>query len=104
VSGPNRSAGPARWLGNRSDRRELARQLSPLTWVRPGVSAVITVHGEADASVPYAHAVRLHAALAEAGVSNELVGIAGGGHGYYTSAASRRAMDRVMRFIERQLH
>ena len=62
------------------------------------------MHGEADASVPYAHAVRLHAALAEAGVSNELVGIAGGGHGYYTSAASRRAMDRVMRFLERQLH
>jgi acetyl esterase/lipase len=102
VQGAHWSAGPARWLGDRPDRLELARRLSPLAWVRPGVPPVVSVHGDADASVPYEHSVRLHAALTAAGTSNELVGIPRGGHGY-TSASSRRAMERVIRFLERHL-
>ncbi len=102
IAGPRRSQGPARWVGDRHDQSELARQLSPLTWVRPGVSPVITVHGDADPSVPHAHALRLHAGLTKAGVANELVTIPGGRH-TYTSAPARRAMERVVRFLKRQL-
>ncbi len=102
IAGPRRSDGPARWLGDRHEQRELARQLSPLTWVRPGVSPVITVHGDADGTVPHAHALRLHAALTKAGVANELVTIPGGRH-THVSAPARRAMERVVRFLQRQI-
>jgi acetyl esterase/lipase len=102
IQGSHGSAGPARWVGDRPDRLELAEKLSPLLWVRPGVAPIISVHGDADASVPYEHSVRLHAALTAAGVPNELVGIPRGGHGY-TSASARRAMQRVIRFLERHL-
>jgi acetyl esterase/lipase len=98
TSGWRRTSDPARWLGD--DGEDLARLLSPLTWVRPGVSAVITVHGDEDTSVPHDQALRLHAALTKAGVPNELVTIRGGGHGY-TSASARRSMQRVDRFLAR---
>jgi acetyl esterase/lipase len=98
VRHPRRAPGPDRWVGGRTDALEYARQLSPLRWVQPTVPPVVTVHGEADASVPHHHAVRLHAALAAAGVRNELVSIPGGGHAYRT-AASRAAVERVVRFL-----
>jgi acetyl esterase/lipase len=93
-----RTSSSARWLGE--DRGDLARLLSPLTWVRPGVPPVITVHGDADRSVPHDHALRLHAALSAAEVPNELVTIPGGRH-TYTSAPARQAMERVERFLDR---
>lgn len=80
IDGPNVRHWAAEWIGTRPDRAELARRLSPLSYVRPGVPPVITIHGDSDKTVPYDHAVRLHAALDRAGVPNELVTVPGGGH------------------------
>jgi dipeptidyl aminopeptidase/acylaminoacyl peptidase len=59
---------------------ELARTVSPLTYVRPGLPPMLLIHGDADPIVPYSHAVRLHEALDDAGIRNGLVTIPGGGH------------------------
>jgi acetyl esterase/lipase len=56
------------WLGKQPGRDEIARRVSPLTYVRPGLPPILTIHGSADLTVPYSHAVRLHEALDMVGV------------------------------------
>lgn len=72
------------WLGSRPDRDEIARWVSPMTYVRSGLPPVLTIHGDADPIVPYDHATRLHEALDAAHVPNRLLTVAGGGHGGFT--------------------
>lgn len=98
LEGPNRRHWAVEWIGTRPDRMKLARRLSPLSYVRAGVPPVITVHGDADRSVPYAQAVRFHAALDSAGVTNELLTVAGGGHANH--GFSDAELIRVHRRIE----
>lgn len=73
-----------KWFRGVQDPDALARRISPLTWVRPGLPPVLTLHGDADGSIPYEQATRLHDALGKAGVPNELVTIRGGAHGRHT--------------------
>ena len=65
-------------------RDEVAKRVSPLTYVRPGLPPILTIHGDADRVVPYQHAVRLHDALAKVSVPHQLLTIPGGGHGNFT--------------------
>jgi acetyl esterase/lipase len=80
MSGPNRKGYALVWLGTVPYAEDLARSVSPLTYVRPGLPPILLIHGDDDPIVPYSHAVRLHQALDEAGVRNLLVTIPGGGH------------------------
>jgi acetyl esterase/lipase len=70
----------ATWLGQAPDRLDLARRLSPITYVRKSAPPVLTIHGDADASVPYDQAVRLTSTLKQAGSDAELITVKGGGH------------------------
>ncbi|HXJ22832.1 MAG TPA: alpha/beta hydrolase [Polyangia bacterium] len=74
------------WIGPRPDREDLARRLSPLTYVAKDNPPVFTVHGDTDPIVPFEQATRLHAALAAAGVPNRLYVVPHGGHGEFTGA------------------
>jgi acetyl esterase/lipase len=85
IDGPNRSELAARWVEGLPDREEMARRLSPLNHVRAGLPPVLTIHGDQDQMVPYAHAVRLHEALESCGVRNRLLTIPGGKHGQFTA-------------------
>jgi acetyl esterase/lipase len=80
LDGPNAKHYAIEWFGSMSDRKELAQQLSPLTYVRAGLPPTISVHGDRDDIVPYTQAVRLHAALEKAGVPNQLLTVHGAGH------------------------
>ena len=84
VDGPNAKHYAMEWLGSRPDRLELARQLSPVNYVRPGLPAIITLHGENDNVAPYAGAVKLHEALDKAKVPNRLITLKGRGHGGFS--------------------
>jgi dipeptidyl aminopeptidase/acylaminoacyl peptidase len=72
------------WLGSRPDRLELAKQLSPINYVRPDGPPVITIQGDQDDIAPYADTVRMHAALDRAGVPNRLITLKGRGHGGFS--------------------
>jgi acetyl esterase/lipase len=74
------------WIGNAADPAALARRVSPITYVHKGAPPIFTAHGEADPVVPFAQARRLHAALAGAGVANQLFPLAKGGHGQFDGA------------------
>ena len=69
------------WFGSMSNRQELARQVSPINYVRADLPPIITIHGSDDIVAPYEHATRLHTALDKARAPNQLVTIRGGKHG-----------------------
>jgi acetyl esterase/lipase len=84
IDGPHRAAAAVRWFGSLPNRMEVAKRVSPLTYVRAGLPPILTVHGDADTTVPYPQAVRLQEALTKVKVPNQLVTIPGGKHGNFT--------------------
>lgn len=81
IDGPNSKHYAMEWFGSMSNRQELARQVSPINYVRAGLPPIITIHGEGDDVAPYRQAVQLHAALDKVGAPNQLVTIRGAKHG-----------------------
>ena len=102
LSGPNAKHYAIEWLGAAPNRDALARSVSPIQYVRAGLPAIFTVHGDADSLVPYAHSTRLHNALNKAGVPNEMVTVAGGGHGGFSPAETQRVAAAVRAFLVKQ--
>jgi acetyl esterase/lipase len=80
LEGPNAKHYAIEWFGSMSNAKELARQLSPITYVRPGLPPILTIQGDQDDIVPFSQARRLHAALDKAGVPNQLIPVPGAGH------------------------
>ncbi|MBM3784780.1 MAG: alpha/beta hydrolase [Acidobacteria bacterium] len=99
LDGPNTQTYALRWFAAMPGRDAVAKRVSPLSYVRAGLPPVITVHGDADTTVPYPHAVRLHDALAAAKVSNELVTVKGGKHGYFGVTPTQDAYKRIFDFL-----
>ena len=101
LDGPNRKEYAVRWLGAQPDRKAIAGRVSPLTWLRPGLPPVITIHGDHDNLVPYAHAVRLKEGLDRVGVANELVTVKDGGHGGFSQAEETHAYEAIEAFLRK---
>jgi dipeptidyl aminopeptidase/acylaminoacyl peptidase len=81
------------------NRDEIARRVSPLTYVRAGLPPIMTIHGDADPLVPYPEAVRLHEALSKAGVPNQLLTIPGGKHGGFSPDERTRIFVAIREFL-----
>lgn len=103
LAGSNRRAFAVQWHGSLPNREQIAVQVSPLTYVRPGLPPVLTIHGDADPTVPYTQAVRLHEALQKTGVSNQLVTVPKGGHGGFTVDESLRIYAAIRNFLTKHL-
>jgi acetyl esterase/lipase len=101
LDGANRRTYAVQWLGSRPDRVDVARRLSPMAYVRRDLPPTLTIHGDADPTVPYAHATTLHAALQKAGATSELVTIPKGGHGNFPLPDQLRAVDAMRAFLAR---
>jgi acetyl esterase/lipase len=82
LQGPNLREYAVTWIPEQPDRMALARTLSPINCVRKGLPPILSVHGDADQTVPYEHSVRLIAALKSAGDDAELITVPGGQHGF----------------------
>ena len=78
---------------------DVAKKVSPLTYVRAGLPPVITIHGDADKTVPYPEAVRLHEALAKVNVPNQLVTVPNGGHGGFSAEERVRVYTAIREFL-----
>ena len=101
LDGPNEKSYAVEWLGSLPDRFEIAERVSPLTYVRSGLPPVLTIHGDADPAVPYAHATRLRDALEAAGVPNQLHTVPGGRHGGFTKDETLVIWDTIRAFLGR---
>jgi acetyl esterase/lipase len=99
LHGPNERAYAVAWLGSIADREDLAKRVSPLTYVRAGIPPILTVHGDSDKTVPYSNATRLHEALNRAGVKNQLVTIRGGDHGDFNLEQEFQAYEAIYGFL-----
>jgi acetyl esterase/lipase len=84
LDGPNRKTYAVAWLASLPNREEVARRVSPLTYVRPGLPPILAIQGDADPTVPYQHSVRLTEALSKVDVPTQLVTIPGGKHGGFS--------------------
>jgi acetyl esterase/lipase len=103
LAGPNRRAFAVMWLGSLPNREAIATQVSPLTYIRKGLPPVITVHGDADPTVPYTQALRLQAALEKAGVPNQLVTVPNGGHGGFSVEENLRIYAAIRAFLDKHV-
>lgn len=101
LEGPDRRTYAVAWLGGQPNRDDLARRVSPLTYVRPGLPPVFIVHGNQDPTVPYTQSVRLHEELDRARVPNQLFTIEGGKHGSFGAASDVRAYGALWSFLAR---
>jgi len=99
LDGQNMRTYAVQWLGSLPDRVEIAKRVSPLTYVRAGLPPTLTVHGDADPTVPYQQAVRLREALTKAGVKTELYTVPGGGHGNFVREHQLKAHQAIARFL-----
>ena len=99
LDGPNMRSYAVAWLGGLGNREEIAKRVSPLTYVRQGLPPVLTIHGDADPTVPYTQAVRLRQALEKAGVPAELMTVPGGKHGNFTLDENLKIYAAIRSFL-----
>jgi acetyl esterase/lipase len=82
LAGPNARDYAAQWIPEQPNRLELARQMSPMTYVRKGLPPILALHGDADPTVPYEQSVNLTKAIRSASGDAELITVPGGKHGF----------------------
>jgi dipeptidyl aminopeptidase/acylaminoacyl peptidase len=99
LEGANRKPYAVAWFGSMPEREEIARRVAPLSYIRSDLPPIMTIHGDADPTVPYQHALRLHEGLTKAGVPNQLLTIPGGKHGHFTNEERVRVFRAIREFL-----
>ena len=102
LEGPNAKNYAREWFGSMSNAEQLAKQLSPVNYVRAGLPPIITIHGENDDVAPYSHSVQLHSALDKAGIANRLVTIKGRKHGGFNRQEMLDSYTKIREFLRQQ--
>jgi acetyl esterase/lipase len=101
LGGPNMRDYAVTWVPEQSGRRELAARVSPMTYVRKGLPPILTIHGDADQTVPYEHGVKLTKALRDAGDDAELVSVPQGAHGFPKATEDRIYEENIWPFLKK---
>ena len=91
------------WFGARKNDVELAKKLSPITYVNKQTPPIFLTHGDADMRVAYQQAVMLDAKLTEAGVPHTFIAIEGGGHGGYTKEKQEELKMALFQFYKQHV-
>jgi acetyl esterase/lipase len=99
LAGANARSYAVQWIGSSRGRDEVAKAVSPLTYVRAGLPPILSIHGDADNIVPYSHSTRLHAALAKVATPNELFTVPKGGHGNFNAEQRTAAYVKIKEFL-----
>jgi acetyl esterase/lipase len=98
------STPPAVLLGGPiAGRREFAQWASPVHRVHPDAPPFLSVHGTADAIVPYDQSERLTAALRAHGVRADLVAVPDAGHCFEGYEAIDGLIERCADFLDEVL-
>ena len=100
LDGENRKTYAVAWLGSMANRSDVAKRVSPLLHVGEATPATITIHGDADPTVPYQHGVKLQAALKQAGIKSKLITVPGGKHGGFPAEQNARAFGEIFAFLK----
>lgn len=82
LEGPNARGYAAQWIPEQPNRMDVARAMSPMTYVRKGLPPILALHGDADPLVPYEQSVNLTKAIRAAGGDAELITVRDGKHDF----------------------
>jgi acetyl esterase/lipase len=89
--------------GRVSEKKEVARAASPVTYAKADAPPFLILHGNKDNVVPYNQSERMYAALKKAGVECYFVTVDGGGHGGWRNPdiykIERAFFDKVLRGV-----
>ncbi len=99
LAGANTRSYAVQWLGSSKNRDEVARSISPLTYVRAGLPPILSIQGDKDPIVPYSQNTRLQEALAKAGTRSELFTVPGGGHGNFKADERTAIYVKIREFL-----
>lgn len=84
------------------DRQDLARRVSPVTWVSKSAPPTLTIHGDADPVVPYDHGVEITKELRNAGADAEMIPVAHGQHGNFAPEQNTAIFNQIFVFLEKR--
>jgi acetyl esterase/lipase len=101
LAGPNMQKYAVTWVPDAPGRLELAARVSPMTYVRRDLPPILTIHGDADPTVPYEHGANLTRALQQAGATAELVSIPQGKHGFPPDQLDQIYSRQIWPFLQR---
>ena len=101
LAGPNARSYAVQWVGSGKNRDDVAKAVSPMTYVRAGLPPILSIQGDADPIVPYSQNTRLRDALTKAGATNELFTIPGGGHGNFKADERSKAYAKIREFLSK---
>ena len=101
ILGDNKRNYALEWLGNNitNAKIQLAKKVSPVNYIRPNLPLILTIHGDKDTVVPYAHAVKLHQKLDKAGVENQLLTMKGATHNYFSYQQTQQVYATIKEFL-----
>lgn len=102
TSATNQPARRPRWPEPDARTLTLAKQMSPLTYVRPGLPPTFIVNGSADHTVDPSQSAELKSALDAAHVPDGQYIVPGGGHGNFGAAEDQKAMLLCLNFLKAQ--
>jgi acetyl esterase/lipase len=100
LHGPNMRKYAVTWLPEQQGRMDLARRLSPMTYVRKDLPPILTIHGDADQTVPYEHGFNLTKALRDVGVDAQMISVPNGKHGF-TKEEWAGLLPQIFTFLQR---
>lgn len=84
------------------ERKEIARQLNPITHLSKGDPPILIAHGTADRTVPFNQSELLRDAMREKNLDVALIAIEGGGHGGWNGPA--RLNEIITQFLDKHLY
>ncbi|MDP1677324.1 MAG: alpha/beta hydrolase [Bacteroidota bacterium] len=87
-------------VGDTTKKEEIFKSCSPLTYVNSSTVPVLTIHGDADNSVPFIHATLLHESLDKYGVKNNLIVMKGKKHGDFDEKEMSENFSAIWKFLE----
>ena len=99
LGGANARNYAVQWVGAAANRDDVARSVSPLTYVRAGLPPILSIQGDQDPIVPYSQNQRLRDALTKAGVNNDLFTVPGGGHGNFKAEERTKIYVKIREFL-----
>ena len=91
---------PTRWPAPNERLLALAKELSPMTYIRPGLPPTFIVNGDHDPSVDPSQDAQLKKALDATGIPNGQDIVPGGGHGNFSPVESDKAMLLCLQFLK----
>ena len=101
ISGDHQRPYAVAWIPEQPGRMELARRLSPHTYVRKGLPPILVLHGDADPTVPYDQSLALVQALKNASNDAQLITVPGGKHGF-TPAEMEQLWPRIFQWLKQR--